>query len=170
MNPRTSSTDAVEDIDRLIELSSYDVSSPEVRTALDEFAHTAAERLGMPIGLVTIVLDSAMYFAGRFGLSGWLNEADGTPVEWSFCASAVRSGQPYVVEDASIDEVQADNPLVVCDGVRSYAGAPLKTANGQVLGACCVVGVTPHHFEPGEIGVLEELAAQVIAILEQHKL
>ena len=167
MTPETSTddrpTDAVLDRSRLMEIGSYDVMSAPVRSALDELARTAAERLGSPIGMVTIVMDSAQFLAGTHGVQGWMAEAGGTPVEWSFCANVVRSGEPYVVEDASTDPVQRHNPLVTLDGLRHYAGAPVVTASGSVLGAMCVAGGTPRRFTSGEVAVLVELAAAAAA-------
>jgi len=162
--------DPITDIGRLLELSRYDLQSPEVRAKLHDLAKRSATRFDMPIGLVSIVLDSAQYMAGMYGLSGWMAEAEGMPVEWSFCANAVRTGQPYIVEDASVDALQHDNPVVVVDGVRSYAGAPLITADGNVLGAFCVVGVQPRHFSTKEISELIEMASDVVDELGRHRL
>lgn len=150
---------------RLHDLSLVDFESPEVRAVLDGFARRAAELLDLPIGMVSIVLDSAQLFAGLYGLDGWLAEVRGTPVEWSFCATAVRTGAPYVVTDAVSDPLQFDNPLVVEDGIRSYVGAPVFGPTGTVLGACCAIGSEPREFTPAEIARLETLAAEVTAEL-----
>jgi GAF domain-containing protein len=162
-------TDPITDIGRLLDLSNYDLQSPEVRDKLHEFAHQAAAKFAMPIGLVSIVLDSAQFMAGMYGVEGWMAEAEGMPVEWSFCAQAVRTGHPYIVEDAEVDPLQCDNPVVTVDGVRSYAGAPLISPEGNVLGAFCVVGVEPRHFTDDEIRELVAMAFEVVAELNKHR-
>jgi GAF domain-containing protein len=162
--------DPVSDLGRLLEVASYDFALPEVRARLHELAQQAATALGQPVGLVTIVLDSAQYLAGMYGVEGWMAEVEGTPVEWSFCAHAVRSGQPYVVEDALTDPEHADNPLVTVDHVRSYAGAPIFGADGHVLGAVCALGPDPHHFARADLETLEHLAADAVDELNHHRL
>jgi len=168
--PTDSGADPVQDLGRLLEVSRYDFEAPEVRAALHRLARRAAECFDLPIGLVSIVLDSALYLAGMHGIDGWMAEAEGTPVEWSFCANAVRSGQPYVVEDATVDAIQADNPLVTIDGIRSYAGAPLVTESGHVLGACCVIGTAPRTFTPDEVRLLVEMAQDAVDEIARHRL
>lgn len=162
-------TDAVLDAERLEELGHYDLYSDEVRERLSEIAKEGAVRFDLPIGLVSIVLDTAQYFPGLHGLSGWLAESEGTPVEWSFCANAVRRRDTYVVTNASTDELQQANPLVTEDGVRSYAGAPLMTQNGFVLGAYCVIGTEPRDFSEDELDALRDLADEVMEELEAHR-
>jgi GAF domain-containing protein len=123
----------------------------------------------MPVSLVSLVFSGAQVVAGSSGLTGWVAETGGTPIEWSFCAHAVASGQPYVVPDAARDDVQGTNPAVTVDGVASYAGFPLVSASGHVLGAHCVVGVEPHEFTPKEVAVLERAAAEVVAALDRAR-
>jgi GAF domain-containing protein len=163
-------SDPVTDVRRLSAIADYDLESPQLRVRLDAIARRAAERLDAPIGLVTIVLDSAQLVAGRFGIDGtWLDAADGSPVEWSFCANVVRTGSPYLVQDAVTDELQHDNPMVTVDGLRSYAGAPIVDHDGNVLGSCCAIGVTAREFLPAEIEGLQSLAAEIVVELEQHR-
>jgi GAF domain-containing protein len=164
-------SDYVTDPQRLLEVASFDLFSAEAAAALDAYAARAAERLGMPIGLVSIVLDSAQFLAGRHGLQGWVAEANGTPVEWSFCAEAVRARSRYVVPDAANDPRQQDNPLVQLDGLGSYAGAPLIMSSGHVLGTCCVLGGEPREFTPAELDELQALADDLVRLLEEsHRL
>ena len=125
-----SNVDPLNDIGRLTDISVIDIESPEVRSILDAYSRRAAELLHLPVGMVSIVLPHAQYLAGRYGLDGsWMAEADGTPVEWSFCLDVVRGGTSYVIEDATADARHFDNPLVVNDGARSYAGAPVRSSS-----------------------------------------
>lgn len=169
MNPQIDN-DPVHSLERLTEIAQYDLFSDDVRTELDELAHKAADRFGQDYGMVSIVLDGAQYFAGRFGTDGWIDAAEGTPVEWAFCANVVRNREAYIVPDATVDPLQHDNPLVTQDGIRCYAGVPITAPNGEVLGAYCVVGQTPHDFTAAEIGELRHMADDVVAVLEQHRL
>jgi len=164
-------SDPLTDISRLTEIGRYDLEPPELKTVLDGLATEAAQLLDLPVGIVSIVLDRSQLFAGSYGLDGtWLGDAGGTPSEWSFCINAVRSRGPYVVEDAHIDLLQSDNPLVLFDGVRSYAGAPLITSSGHALGACCAIGSEPRTFTGDEVKSLEQLADRIVVVLEGYVL
>jgi GAF domain-containing protein len=162
--------DPITDLSRLVEVSTYDFESPQVREKLHEFARRAAQRLGEPIGAISIVLDTAQFFAGMYGVPGWIAEAEGMPIEWSMCAHAVASGRPYIVEDGANHPVHHDNPVVAVDGARCYAGAPLISPSGQVLGACCVIGVEPRTFNADDIAYLERLASEVVGELGRHRI
>jgi GAF domain-containing protein len=154
---------------RLQEIADLDLLSWEEDPALDGFAREAAERFGVPVSLVSIVLDGAQDFAGSHGLRGWLDEVQGTPAEWSFCAFAVRARDVFVVEDATVHPLVKDNPLVRIDGIRSYAGAPLLSSRGHVLGTLCVIGAEPRRFTPEELDDLRALARRVVEHLETRR-
>jgi GAF domain-containing protein len=154
--------------DRIRELARIDLDDPVLRARLDAIARDTRERLGAQIGLITLVLDSVQLIAGSDGLDGWMAAAGGTPVEWSFCANAVLTGRPYVVEDAALDPRQAGNPLVTQDGIASYCGVPLTGATGQVLGAHCVLGRQPHEYTPADLAVLHEAGLQASRVLGEH--
>jgi GAF domain-containing protein len=153
---------------RLAVLAGIDIDNPRLRAKLDAVSARTAQRLGQPISLVSMVLDGAQFFAGSFGIEGWLAELQGTPIEWSFCANAVRSGQPYVVPDAEADELQATNPLVYIDGVRGYAGVPI-VVDGEILGAHCVLAHSPAQFSDADLDELRRSAEEVAALLAAYR-
>ena len=62
------------------------------------------------------------------------------------------------------------HPLVAgAMGLRFYAGAPLRTADGHNLGTVCVLDREPHQVTATEIAVLENLAALVVQELELRR-
>lgn len=153
---------------RLDEIARLKLYENEVDEILNGYAKQAATELNMGIGLVTIVMDEAQKFAGSFGLEGWLKEANGTPVEWSFCANSVESKKAFIVEDATINPRVKDNPLVTQDGIRCYAGAPIITKNNEVIGNFCVLGTSTREFSDEEIATLKRYAKQVSERLEER--
>lgn len=154
---------------RLQEIADLGMTAPEVDAELQRIASQAAERLHLPIGIVSIVLDHAQYYAASHGLSGWAAEVRGTPVEWSFCANAVRSREPFVVEDARVHPLVGHNPLVLQEGLRCYAGIPLISSRGYALGTLCVAGAEPHAFGPEELDALRALADEAMAHIEKRR-
>lgn len=161
--------DAVRDPARLAEIAELGLANPEVDEILQAMVDEAAERLSLPTALVSIVLDEAQRFAAHRGLGGWIAEAGGTPVEWSFCANSVRSGEPFIVEDATTHPLVKDNPLVQLEGIRCYAGFPLVTSRGHVIGNLCVIGGEQRTFSESDLRTVRELAARAIERIEERR-
>jgi GAF domain-containing protein len=104
---------------------------------------------------------------GATGLDNtWIAAANGTPVEWSFCANMITTGRPYLIADAHASE-QATNPLVTVDGITSYAGVPVTVA-GQIVGAHCILGTEAHQFNPGQLAELTSAAAEIATLLQEY--
>jgi GAF domain-containing protein len=166
-----SAHDPLRDEARLQEIADLDLLSPDVDPILAEVAERAASRLGLPVSLVSVVLDEALHVAGFHGPDGlWLAETRGHPVEWSFCAASVRTRGPLVVEDAEMHPEHRGNPLVTQDGVRCYAGVPLISSRGHVLGNLCVVGLEQRTFAEEDLAVLRGLAEEAVRRIERRRL
>ncbi|MEV4281527.1 GAF domain-containing protein [Actinoplanes xinjiangensis] len=158
---------ALTDPARIRVLAGIDFDNPDLRAALDRIAARTAARTGLPISLVTLVFDTAQLTAGTAGLDdSWIVAADGTPVEWSFCANTVTTGRPYVIADTA-DSEQATNPLVTIDGIGSYAGVPITLA-GQTVGAHCILGTTTHQFTSDQLAELHTAGQQITTLLQQY--
>lgn len=155
-----------EEVARLQEIADLRLTAPETDEVLDRLTREAAETLGLPIALVSCVLDSVQYFPSSHGVEGWIAEARGTPKEWSFCQHAVSSKEAFIVEDAAKDERVKDSPLVSQDGIACYLGIPLVTSKGHAIGTLCVIGGEPRTFTQEERQGVEALAAQAIERIE----
>ena len=154
---------------RLAEIAELGLLSDDVDGALQQLCAEAAGEFGLPIGLVSIVLDEAQHFAASHGLGGWLEQTNGTPIEWSFCRYAVAERSPFVVEDARVHGLVHDNPLVTVDGVRCYAGIPLISSRGFALGSFCVIGTEQHAFTEPDVARLRHFADRVVAHIEARR-
>lgn len=154
---------------RLQAIADLELNAPEVDEVLQELTRQASRALDLPIALVSVVLDGAQYFAASQGLEGWIKEAGGTPVEWSFCQHAVRSKEPLVIEDAGADERVQESPLVTQDGIGCYCGVPLITSTGHAVGTLCVIGPQQRAFTEEERARVAELARKAIAHIESRK-
>ncbi len=164
------SADPLYAMQRLQEIADLDLLSGDVDPILQDVAAQAAAQLSLPVSLISVVLDEALHVAASHGLDGlWLGETRGHPVEWSFCATSVRTREAYVVESAMRDPYHSTNPLVVQDGVRCYAGVPLISSRGFVLGNLCVVGLDERQFTDQELGSLRELAALAVQRIEARR-
>ena len=160
---------ALHDQARLREIHELGLLSEEVDAILQEEARAAAEHFGLPIGLVSIVLDDTQYFAAQHGLGDWLAEQRGTPVEWSFCRFAVATKEAFVVENAPEHELVATNPLVEYEGIRCYAGIPMISSRGHALGSFCVIGPQERSFSEDDIAELRQRAARAVTRIEARR-
>lgn len=161
--------DVLHDRERLREIAALRLTDPDVGHLLNDICRDASRALGLPMGLVTVLLDEAQHFAGQHGLGGWLAEAGGTPVEWSFCQYTVAAKQGFVVEDARTHALVQHNPLVLQDGLRCYAGMPLVTSRGLAVGSLCVVGPDTHEFTASDLETLRRFAAEAVRRLETRR-
>lgn len=150
---------------RLEILAEYDVLDSPAEVSFDAITTLAAELLGVPIALVSIVDADRQWFKSRYGLA-----VPETPRSVSFCSHVVASGAPLVVSDAFDDARFADNPLVTGEPrVRFYAGSPLRTPGGQVLGTLCAIDHEARQLTPRQLELLDLLAGQVVALLELRR-
>jgi GAF domain-containing protein len=162
--------DPLHDEARLAEIAELGLLEDDVDPILEEVAARAAALVGLPVSLVSVVLDEALHVAGAHGIEGlWLGETRGHPVEWSFCATSVRTRAPFVVEKATEHPEHRSNPLVTQDGVRCYAGVPLVSSRGHVLGNLCVVGLEERAFSEAELDGLHSLARVAVAHIERRR-
>ena len=164
-------SDPIHDPARLAEIAELGLLSTEVDPILQDVASRAAAMLRLPVSLVSVVLDEALHVAGSHGIDGlWLGDVRGHPVEWSFCRTSVATRDAFVVENASEHPEHRTNPLVVQDGVRCYAGVPLISSRGFVLGNLCVVGMEERTFTDDELTALRTLAAEAVRRIEERRL
>ena len=161
--------DTLVDPARLQEVIDLDLAAEDLGAALQRIAEAASARLGLPIGLVTIVLDEAQTFAGAHGLPAHLDGVGGSPIEWSYCQHTVARHAPFAVEETVGHELVGDSPHTTVHGVRSYLGVPLVTRHGHAVGTLCVLGTEPRAFTGADVAELETLASQVVAHLETRR-
>lgn len=155
------------DASRLDVLTSYGVLDTPAEKGFDSIVELAAYICETPVALVSLVAADRQWFKARVGF-----ESCETDLNSSVCAFALVEPDIMVITDLSIDERTRDNPLVVdTPGIRFYAGAPLVTAEGAVLGSLCVIDdkPRPQGLSKDQKTGLRNLAHQVMAQLELRR-
>jgi diguanylate cyclase (GGDEF)-like protein len=133
---------------------------------LDRLTRLVTRLLGVPISLVSLVDDAAQHFPGMHGLGGPVGETRCTPLTHSFCQHVVTNDALLQVNDASLNPLVQDNLAFTELGVIAYAGVPLRTAEGETLGALCAIDMQPVDWTPEQIAILEDLATAAMAEIE----
>jgi PAS domain S-box-containing protein len=114
------------------------------------------------MALISLVDRDRQWFKARVGVG--LAE---TRRDIAFCAHAIAGDGVLVVPDARADVRFATNPLVTGEpGIRFYAGAPLRTADGHALGTLCVLDREPRELTDEQLRALEVLSREVVARLD----
>jgi two-component sensor histidine kinase len=150
---------------RLEKLAEYQVLDTPPEAAFDDLVALVAHIIDVPIALVSLIDADRQWFKSHYGLA-----ATETSRDVSFCGHVVASGQPLLVPDAHLDPRFVDNPLVTGEtNVRFYAGAPLRTPDGFVLGTLCAIDHDPRDVTPQQQHLLSILARQVVTQLELRK-
>ena len=89
------------------------------------------------------------------------------PIEGSLCQFVLAQGDVLIIEDLSTDERTREHPIAGPPfSMRFYAGAPLVSASGYIVGTLCVIGPEPKTLNPRAIDALRRLADQVIRLLQ----
>src|SRR3954453_22264482 len=140
----------------------YDVLDTPPDGSFDRITAIAARRFGVPISIISIVDHDRIWFKSHHGTQ--VGEVAREP---GLCASAILSGDTYIVEDARRDPRTLANSLVADGpGFGAYAAVPLTTAEGYNLGTLCVIDVRPRAFAREQINELSDLASVVMDQME----
>ncbi len=147
---------------RLAALDRYRILDTPRENAFDEVARLAADLCGTPIGVVNLIGDGRQFFKAEVGLG--VRE---TPLETAFCTHAILEEEFLLIPDARQDARFAGNPLVHGQpGLRFYAGAPLRTADGLPIGTLCVLDTEPRNLNEVQQRALKVLARQLMNQLD----
>jgi formate hydrogenlyase transcriptional activator len=143
-------------------------SPPE--EAFDRLTRLARSILHVSASYVSLVDGERQFFKSAVGLSEPWASARQTPLTHSFCKHTVAAGEPFLVSDARENPAVRDNRAVSELGIVAYAGIPLTTAEGQTLGAFCVVDSQPREWKDEDVEVLRSLAASVMTEIGTRQL
>jgi GAF domain len=152
----------VDDPARLAALRATGLLDAPAQPALDRLARLAARILNAPVALVSLVDRDRQVFAGCIGLhEPWASRRE-TPLTHSLCQHVVASREPLVLSDVREHPGLRESLAVRDLDVIAYAGIPLITERGHVLGTLCAVDHRPRTWTSDQLDVLRDLAAAVV--------
>jgi predicted PurR-regulated permease PerM len=139
------------------------------RGRFDQVAQKLAGACEVPIALVSLIDENSQLWKGAAGLPEALDKSRQGSRETSVCGHVVASAAPLVVEDTARDRRFAGNPFLQEHGIRFYAGAPLRTASGHVIGSLCIMDRKPRTLNSRDLKLLQVIADELMMEVEQHR-
>ncbi|WP_424951889.1 bifunctional diguanylate cyclase/phosphodiesterase [Deinococcus sp.] len=128
-------------------------------------ARIAAVHYQTPVALISVMAEDRRWFRSGVGLG-----SRATDHHLSFCAYTAQARGVFVVSDAHQDARFGGAALLADElPIRFYAGVPIFSPSGDVLGTLCVIDTRPrdaHSFDPQ---VLSDLAGSVADQLERRR-
>lgn len=132
----------------------------------DNITWLASKVCDMPIALISLLDEERQWFKSNIGLN-----VRQTPIEYAFCSHACSVDENsdldvYVVENARINNLFKENPLVKgYPSIVFYAGMPIQL-NGVVLGTVCVIDNETRDLTIVQKECLRVLSNQVAKLFE----
>jgi PAS domain S-box-containing protein len=160
-------SDKIHDRARLAALAGYHILDTEPEKGFDDLVRLATRLCHAPTALVSLVADNRQWFKARIGFPDCE-----TDLNSSVCAYVLTEPDLLVIPDLAADARTASNPLVMGEPhIRFYAGAPLRSDDGHVLGSLCVIDtvVRPEGLTPEQAEDLKALADQVMIQLSMRR-
>ncbi|MBW4672475.1 MAG: GAF domain-containing protein [Desmonostoc geniculatum HA4340-LM1] len=150
---------------RLEALRQYQILDTEPEEAYDNLAQLAAFICNTSISLVNFIDENRQWFKAKVGLN--VSEMPRS-VGLSYLCQERRN--VVVVPDTLADEKLTKNAVVIgYPYVRFYAGVPLITPRGDMLGTLCVIDQVPKELSQKQVEALVALSRLVIDQLELRR-
>jgi diguanylate cyclase (GGDEF)-like protein/PAS domain S-box-containing protein len=150
---------------RINDLISYNILDTAAEEDFDRLTRLASYICGTPIALITLIDSDRQWFKSAVGI-----DIKQTGLEVSMCKFVVKDGKTLIVHDASKDSRFADLPAVKDEPhVRFYAGVPLVSLRGNILGSFCVVDYKPRELDANQLEALDTIAEQIMLQLEMRR-
>ena len=150
---------------RLAALYEYELLDTPNEALFDAFTRLAAQLCDAPISLISLVDRDRQWFKSALGL-----DLDEMPRELAFCAHAIVDDGIFEIDDTTTDDRFACNPLVTGpEGIRFYAGYPLRSADGHAVGTLCVLDRRPRTLTRGQRASLVAIGDAVVEQFEARR-
>jgi len=154
------------DPERLAALQRIGLLDTPPEDAYDQLVQLAAATLATPVALLNLVDRDRQFFKSAVGVPEPVASARQTPLTHSICQHVVETDSALVIEDTREHPLVKDNPAIHDLGVVAYAGIPLRTGEGQVLGTLCVMDHRPRKWRETELSLLGYIAGCVMSRIE----
>jgi hypothetical protein len=119
--------------------------------------------------VLSIVDRHRQFFKSQIGTpQPWFSVRE-TPLSHSFCQWVVAGSEDLIVEDARNHPGLQGNLAIRDLGIVAYAGSPVFSQQGPVLGSFCAIDSQPRKWTPADLDILHCFARMSEAFLIAEK-
>jgi GAF domain-containing protein len=154
--------------ERLAELEGLNLLDTASEADFDQVTARLTRLFNVPMALVTLVDKNRQWFKSHVGLPADLAEARSTSRDISLCGHVIAKDEVLIVRDLARDPRFANNPFVKENGLRFYAGVPLRGPNGFPIGALCILDTKPREMTRQEQELLKMIAGDVMEQIKRR--
>ena len=150
---------------RLGSLFKYQVLDSLPEKEYDSITRLASYICNKPISTITFLDNEFQFIKSQVGMNGGKSRLTG-----SICQLTIQDKQILEIRDTLKDPRSSGLACVTGDpNVRFYAGAPLISPEGYVLGTLCVIDIVPGELDERQKQALTTLADEVMSHLEARR-
>ncbi|CAB5720210.1 pheromone autoinducer 2 transporter [Delftia tsuruhatensis] len=161
---------ALDDAERVQQLHDSGVLAPALQALYHEAAQQAANAFDVKWAQVSWVDTDRVHTPGSLLLPDEGGPASaGMPRAQAICSYVVHGGEALVVPDVARDPRFASNPLLGPLQLRFYAGVPLRSRQGRVLGSFCIMDDAPRDVSAADLELLSAMATQLMQSVEARR-
>lgn len=150
---------------RLRSVERTGVMDVEQRERFQVYVDIAKEIADCPVAYTGLLDENRQYFMASAFPAGMT--AKEYPRKSTLCQYALLDTNPLIVPDLRLHPKLKNNPLVTdSPHFVFWAGFPLVTSDGLVMGTLCVVDFEVRHLNDHQINLLQDLAVNLTLMLE----
>jgi GAF domain-containing protein len=148
----------VRNVARLMSLQNSGLLDTPPEEVFDRFTRLAAHLLRARTALLSLVDADRQFFKSVKGPldERWASKRE-TPLSYSICKHVVEAGTGLVIPDGRVHPMVRDSPAVH-ESCIAYAGMPVYSNDGHILGTLCVMDNRPREWTAAELDALRDLA------------
>lgn len=155
------------DSQRVAALERYKIFNAPKQDAFDKIVELAATIFKVPIAHISFLDTENEFVLASIGIGEVGLVARGE----SLCALTVLKQEIIVIEDALAEPILNKIPAVKGElGLRFYAGAPITTPEGYIIGTMCLVDQKPRTLSAHEKKILSALAKVAMEQVELRRI
>lgn len=162
--------EAIRDPDRLRAVETTGLLTARDEAPLDRVTSLASEILDIPTMYVSLIGDGGELIKSCAGDDPCFEVGDELSLRYSLGKHVVTTGQRLVIDDASEHPVFKNHEGRSEYDIGTFVGIPLKSEEGDVLGAFVALGENAREWSDREIDLLESFAesARTELALRRH--
>jgi predicted PurR-regulated permease PerM/GAF domain-containing protein len=146
-----------------------EVEEAEPGEVFSSVSRQIAKVLNVPVSQVSLIDTDREFWTTHGGFPPDLGSGD--VLRASMLNEAAATTEEMVeVEDITKDPRLSSDPVLKERGIRFYAGVPLRTSDGRLVGTLCVTDTEPHQITDRARALLCSLAGRLVQEVERRSL